>query len=159
VSWTVYAEKFVTADFSGSLPRVYQPFTVARDVKIKAMRTWFVFYNSPLFTTLGMRIYDDRGGSPQTVRATFDKTWVPGEANTNTYGLLEIYFDFNNPLWLKAGTYHLAPWAVGPTFDSSSHLAWVKGFPDPNMDVGAITISLATMPTVPYYVALIGSEK
>lgn len=155
--WSLYGERFSDSDFSGA-PRVYQPFTLTKNLKLKALRTSFVFYGSPAYTSLGMRIYDDKGGVPTTLKATFDKIWAPAELLTLNYGVKEIWFDFDNALWLRKGTkYHLAPYIVGSSFSGASHVSWVHGFPDPNTETLA-TLSIANIMNVPYFMALIGAE-
>ncbi len=158
MSWTVYGERMLSTDFTGT-PRVYQPFSFATDVRLKAIRTWFVHFNSPVYTTLGMRIYDDAGASvPTALRNTFTKTWVRSDILSDAYGIHEVYFDFTNPLWMKAGqTYHFAPYVVGNAFTDLSYLSWVRGFPDPN-STHVIPVTLASISRIPFWLACIGAD-
>ena len=159
MSWTVYGERLLSTDFTGS-PRVYQPFTLNRETKVKALRTWFVAYGTPAFTNLSMRIYDAKSGVPTVLKHTFDKVWTPGQIlETHGYGLKEIYFDFTTPAWLRRDTtYCLVPWVSGNSFSATSFLSWVRGFPDPNT-THAVTLAPSNISKVPYYMALIGADK
>lgn len=156
--WTVFAERFSDADFAGTIPTIYQPFTPVNDVLLKAIRTWFVVYNSPAFTSISMKIFDDRAGAPAGLRNTFEKTWALADFQTAGYGLKELWFDFANPIKLKGGTtYHAAPWISGSAFSDTSMVSWVKGFPDPNLTTATVVKTIA-VPTLPFYLALIGAE-
>lgn len=147
-----------TADFGGD-PVIYQPFTLARSTRIKAIRTWFIVYN-PTFTLMGMQIWDDRAGAPVELLHTFDKTYAPGDLmTTHDYGAKEIYFDFTLPRWLRKGTmYHLVPTFTGVAFDSSSHLAWVHGYPDPNTTID-VTLGPSKISSTPFYLSVIGDNR
>lgn len=158
MSWRLYGARLEDADFGGH-PAIYQPFTLARSTRVKAIRTWFILYN-PTFTTMSMEIWDDRAGAPATLLHTFDKTWTKAELLlTEGYGAKEFYFDFLNARWLRKGTmYHLVPKFTGQTFDASSHLAWVHGYPDPNTDIG-ITLSNVNIPSAPFWMSVIGDDR
>lgn len=156
---TVYGNRFVTADFSGS-PVHYQSFTVPKLTKVKAISSWFVIYNSPVFTTFSMRIYANQNSLPTDLLYTLSKTFVLSDLlTTHPYGLKEVRFDNTLPIWLHADTtYHLVPWISGATLTAASHISWVKGYPDPNT-----TNSVPTRPdkiaTLPYYMAMIGADE
>lgn len=157
MTWSFYGEKFVNSDFSG-VPRVYQPFTIPNTARLKAVRSFFVFYNTPTFTALSMRIYANNLGLPTDLLYTFDKTWALGDACTAAYGAKEIYFDFTNPIWLRAGMYHLVPWISGASFSDTSHVSWAKGFPDPNIG-NTPSIDMKNLAHMPQYAAFIGAEE
>lgn len=155
--WTIYGERFSDSDFSGT-PRVYQPFTLERSLKLKALRTWFAFYNNPSFTTLRMRIYEGAGGVPAVQLAEFETQWALADILSANYGAKELYFSFTNPLWLRKGTtYYLVPYIAGSALTSSAHVAWVKAFPDPCTTVSA-ELSVAKMQSIPFRMALIGAD-
>lgn len=156
--WTLYGERFSDSDFSGA-PRVYQSFSILRSLKLKALRTAFVYFNNPTFTELQMRIYNDNGsGAPSDLLATFDKKWTPLQITSYDYAGLEIYFDFTNPIKLARNTtYHLVPWLTGSALSSASHLAWMKGYPDANT-TNAESVELANLGSSPFYMALIGAK-
>lgn len=158
MSWTVYGERFIDSDFSGS-PRVFQPFTLARDTKLKALMTWFILVNAPSLTTLGMKIYDDKNGSPTVLKATFTKTFTLAQAlTTYNHGIKQLGFDFTNPLWLKADTtYHFVPYVAGSALTNASHIAWMRGFPDPNT-TQTVTLAPTKISQVPFYLGLIGAD-
>lgn len=158
MSWDFYANRFETSDFAGA-PLIYQPFTLPRDTRVKALRTWFVFYNNPVFDSLTMRIYGSNNGVIGDLLTTFDKVWTLSEITTFDYASLEIWFDFTNEFWLSGGVeYFLAPDFDSPSFSSSSHVSWVKGFPDPNTTTFGEDVLLTNLNNLPYYIAFISDE-
>lgn len=157
--WSVFAERFQDSDFSGT-PRMYQPFTVPKLTKVKSARLWFVFKNSPTFSGLSLRIHADQSGVLTDQLFTFDTVHTLATAlSTYGNGLKELYFDVANPIWLHPDTtYHLAPIVSGSTLTEASHIAWVRGFPDPNTDT-SVTISSSNIGRIPFYMSFIGADK
>jgi len=157
MSWVLYGERLTDSYFSGS-PAIYQPFNVLRNLKLKAIRSWFIYFNNPSFTSLGARIYNDNGaGAPSDLLYTSTKTWTAADITTYDYAAKELYFDFTNPVKLRAGvTYHFVPWVNGSALTSAAHLAWVKGYPDKNTSNGE-SAELANVGNNPFYLALIGA--
>ena len=159
MTWTIWGERFKNSDFSGD-PRVTQPFTLAENTKIKSLRTWFVIFNDPSFTELSMDIRADQGGVATETIYTFDKVWTLAEMlEVESYGLKEIYFDFDVPKVLKADTqYHLVPVVSGAAFTAGSHLSWVRGFPDPNT-THSVPLSIHQISNLPFYMSFIGDDR
>lgn len=156
--WTVYGERLIDDDFSGT-PNVYQPFVLQKSLKLKALRTWFISHNNPTFTVLEMRIYESAGGGVPTAQLVeCSNAWTLAELTSMDYGLKEIYFEFTNPIKLRRGTtYYLVPWVTGSSFTADSHLAWVRGFPDPNTSNTNYEAS-PNVARAPFYMGLIGAE-
>jgi hypothetical protein len=154
----VYGEKFDTSDAALTIPRIYQKTRINKDFVLKALRTHIVIYGSPVFTQLEMRIYSDKAGSPLRLIHTFDKIWTLAELSALPYAYKEIYFDFSTSRFLKGlDYYHFALWPTGYTGTSESHIAWVRGYPDPNNTID-VTLSPSKISTVPFYMGFIGGE-
>lgn len=153
----VYADSFANADFSGA-PRLSQPFTLNRNTKVKAASTKFVIYNSPTFTTLGLRIYADRQGRPSELLHTFTKTFTLAQLTTLAYAHVEARFDLTNIIWLRKDVqYHLVPWVTGASFDTTHYIAWMKGYPDPST-THSTPINSFNVSGAPFHMALIGAD-
>lgn len=129
-------------------PRVYQPMVLSKNRIVKAFRTWVLVYNSPSFTTLSLNVMSNLGAIPGQVIFTSENSYVLNDIATDAFAVKEIFFDFINPIFLRKGTYHLALNATDYVGDSSSHLGWVRGTPDPNnqIDVSNNTQNIARMP-------------
>lgn len=157
MGYRCWGERFLTANFSGT-PVHSQRLEMANDTVLKAVRSRFVIYNNPTFTLLSMKIYSDVDGNPGQLLYTSSKTWIKSEITSYDHGAIEIYFDFDSEPPLAAGmVYHLVPWLTGYTGDGTSHVAWVKAFPDPYYDTG-LTVEHVELATLPYVVGLIGAD-
>lgn len=148
MTWSLFAERIETADMAGN-PRVFMPISFGRKRNLKAMRTWVIYFNSPVFTSLHLDIYSDRDNSPGTLLFRSSKAWTPADVSTEPYAAQELWFDFDNPISLKKSeTYHLAIYASDYVGDHASHLAWVRGIPDPNnaIDISETTRNIGRWP-------------
>lgn len=128
--WRVWGEILETSDLSGT--RVYQPYKPNKNIVIIGCRVWIVVYNDPSFTDLNMKIYsNDSDDAPEALLATSTDVRTKSEIITDTNGVKEIYFNFNNFGMQKNDTYNFVLNGSGYTGSSSSHLAWMRGYPDP----------------------------
>jgi hypothetical protein len=158
MSWRVYADRYVTADFSGA-PTKWQAFTPPNDIALKAIRSWFVFFNNPSMTDIRMRIYSFKGSTVRQLLHTSDENLTKAEILTENYGHRDIYCGFTNAPYLKGGdTYALVPWITGYTGDADSHVAWTKNFPtlvyDHTPDLNGVT----DLYDCPYDFTIIGAN-
>lgn len=161
MSWTLYGARLETSDFGGA-PVVFQPFTLPRRTRLKALRTWIINYNNPAFDLFSMQIWSDVGGRPGQLLHTFTKTYVPADLESvdGNYRALEIYFDFEEAKHLpKSVPMHLVPVFTNPTFVEASHIAWVYGFPDPNTSYEGLILDTAKITSTPFYAAFIGDDR
>lgn len=154
-----WGERLETADFASSLPRVSMPVVFENNTVLKAVRTWVGLHNVPDFSTMEFRVYSDLGGTgPGQVLATATKTWTRLQISTASHAAREIYFDFDSPPALKAGTrYWFALWLNAYTGNASTHVYWIKGFPDPVYDEG-LTVNQIKVGVLPFKVGFIGGE-
>jgi hypothetical protein len=129
MSWLVHAERFETADMTPPF-RVYMPFSVTQKVRLKALRTWIVVYNDPVFTSIEMRLYSSRNGVPQKLLNTSNAI-LKATLHTLDHGCKEVGFEFDNAEALEADReIILVPYITGYTGNDSSHLAWRREYED-----------------------------
>lgn len=156
MGYRCWAERFVTADFSGT-PVHYQSLKPTDSIALKAIRSRFVIYNSPTFTTLSMRVYSGVSSAPGALLHTFDTTWTKAQITSYANAAMEIYFEFTNPRHFHSGdTYYFVPWITGYTGDENSHVGWIKAFPDPAYTTG-LTVNPTTIAALPYNIGIIGA--
>lgn len=155
MGYRCWAERFVTADFSGS-PVHYQKVTPTNSIALKSIRSRFVVYNTPAMTSLGLRIYSNANSAPGTLLYTSSTTWTKNQITTLAHGAREIYFEFSAPHLIGGNSYYLVPWITGYTGNESSHIGWVKAFPDPTYVTG-LTIEARSVSVLPYSFGIIGA--
>lgn len=156
MGYRCWGERFVTSDFA-SAPVHYQRFVFPESYALKAIRSRFVIYNNPTFSSLEMRIYSAIGTSLGQLLYTSTKTWTKSEITSENNASREIYFDFDfNPYFRGNDSIFLVPWLTGYTGTAASHVAWVKGYPDPAYTTG-LTINIISAAKMPYAVGFIGA--
>jgi hypothetical protein len=163
MSWKVFAERLETADMNygmGDPPAHYQSVVFTNDIHLKAVRTWVIMFNSPVFDSLQMKIFQDDGaGSPSdgVVYATMDKVYTLADITTEDYCAKEIYFDNTNAIPLVGGcTYHFMLYAENYTGNSTSHVGWMKYVND--FPHTGYTPNMKLLGVAPYKIAFIGSK-
>lgn len=156
MSWRIIAERFDTADFSGS-PVHSARAVFTYDTALKAVRTWVVFFNTPSFSSLEMRIYSNASNATSQLLHTFTKTWTLAEITDQPYAVQEIYFDTTYAFPLIGGeTYHFVLWANGYTGNSTTHIGWVKAVAD--SIYSGWTPDMVGLGVAPYKIAYIGAK-
>lgn len=124
---THFGEVLLTADASNL--RVFQPVVSDSSISFIANRTWFIFYNNPVFTSMSMDIYTNSpDDTPEALYASSSNSWLKADILTAANAAKSMNFNFDN-LNLKAGErYHLLVRIAGYTGTNSSHIAWYKNF-------------------------------
>lgn len=124
---THFGEVLLTADASNL--RVFQPVVSDSSISFIANRTWFIFYNNPVFTSMSMDIYTNSpDDTPEALYASSSNSWLKADILTAANAVKSMNFNFDN-LNLKAGErYHLLVRIAGYTGTNSSHIAWYKNF-------------------------------
>lgn len=151
----VYGEWLATAD--GSNLRVYQQFTPARNMVLRAARTSLIIFNNPTFTAVTMKVYSNSGGAPRSLIATSTNSQLKADLHTLNHALKSTYFEFNY-LPLKADeTYHMVLGISGYTGTTSAHIAWAHSYPRPaytlNVDMTFPKLSIS-----PFDLEIIGAD-
>lgn len=156
MGWRVFGNQLLTSDFSGS-PINSQPVKFNTNTVLRGMRTWLIFYNDPVLTSAQMKIYSNRNGSPGQLLFTSTNTLTKSEIITLENGVKEIYFDFDYIPMKDLETYQFALWLNGYTGTASSHVAWMKGWPDPVYRTG-YTPTFTNLLYAPYQMYFIGAD-
>lgn len=159
MSWRVWGDPFETTDLTTS--NKFQSITFGQDLILRAARTWIIVYNNPAFDYLNMKIYSNDASSgantPKKLLATSTNTQLKSSIHTLDNAVKEIWFEFDYPVFNGADIYNFVINGSGYTFAESSHLAWMKGFPNPVYSSG-YTPSMLTIPFAPYELYFIGAE-
>jgi len=154
MTWRVWGERMDTADLSGTTKA--QKFRLNADAPmlLLAIKTWIIFYNDPALTSLSAKIYSDLSDSPDQLLYT-SAALTKAEMITLDNGAKEIYFAFNAPhgvLVSHTDWMHLVLSGSGYTGSSTSHIAWMKAWPNPSLDTG-YTPTATNASTAPYFVS------
>jgi hypothetical protein len=166
MGWKVWGDSFhadqvVLANIQNYPNNIkYQPVIFGRDIVLKAIRTWVIFYNNPPLTSISMKIYSNLTSPvnrPGKLLATSSNALTKSQIITLENGVKEIYFEFNEPVFKALETYNLTLILPGYTGDGSSHISWLKGFPDPVYKTG-YTPSIENMIYAPYQSCFIGAS-
>jgi len=155
MGWKVRAARFLTTELNGTT-LVSQKFRFNKNVVLRGVRSQFVFYNDPAFTTLGFRLYSDRNGEPGKLLYS-SATKTKAEIITLENGVKEPFFSFDLPTFKSTTWLHLVPIATGYTGTGTTFIAWRKAWPDPIYRTG-LTITYTNAPTSPYMIHFIGAE-
>lgn len=155
MGWRVWGDSYSTAALTDK--SMYQQVTFQNNYIIRGVRTWLVVYNDPAFTSINMKVYSNEGGLPRKLLYTSSNVLLKADVHTLANGVKEVYFDFDNASFRSGDSYHFVINAVGYTGSDTSHLAWMKAFPDPVYQTG-LTISFSGLLTFPYQIYFIGSE-
>jgi hypothetical protein len=156
MAWTVYADSYATSELTDTSK--YQPVIFNKHLVLKAVRTWLVNYNNATFTNVSMKIYSDNSNAPKKLLYTSSNSPTKAEIFTDTNGVREFYFDFSTLPTLEADTrYHFVINASGYTGSESSHLAWLKAWPDPYYRTN-LSVTFELLHTAPYALYFIGAE-
>jgi hypothetical protein len=153
--WRVYGEQIFTADVAGSTPVHFQKFKLPSDFVIACIRARIEIFNNPSFSTAQMRIYSNRGNNP--ISLLFTSLAVPKESiHSLNYARKEVPFIFNPKPMLKGGDhYHAVLWLNNYTGNENSHVAWIRGFPDP-INPTNYTTTGEKIAVAPFEIALFG---
>ncbi len=158
MAWRVWGTRWTTSDMTTTT--LSQKFIPNDDILLLAVRTWVIVYNNPTFTALNMKLYSDNGGSVGTLLHTSDNTQLKASIHTSANAVKEIYFEFNAPTGIplkSSDSYHIVINGTGYTGNDSTHLAWMKAFPDPVYQTG-ISVTFNNLAVSPYAMYFIGAR-
>lgn len=155
MSWTVQGARLDTAELNGTT-LVYQRVRFNKDIVLRGLRSWFVAYNDPTFTSLSFRIYSDRASAPGKLLYTSDAVTKVDLLDLGN-GVKEAYWNFDLQTFKGTDWFHFVPVASGYTGTAGSHLAWRKGWPDPVYRTN-FTPTYSNWGTAPYMIYFIGAE-
>lgn len=158
MGWRVWGD---TYDSTASMTdtTLFQPVIFNSNSIIRAARTWVIYFDDPVYTSLNMKIYSNDNNAPKKLlhTSTDVRTIAEIRESGTIAGVREIYFNFADINVKANDTYHFVINAVGYTPAGDSHLAWMKGFPDP-VYAGGYTPAGETLVVAPYQLYFIGSN-
>lgn len=162
MAWRVFGERFETSDFTAPY-RVYQPIKFAsltsKNVRVKAIRTWFIVYNNPTFTSISLKIYSSRSGTPGSLLYTSSNSITKSQLITEDNGPKECFFEFDQPFAVDGNKqYVIVPVLTGYTGDDTSHVAWRRAFPDVVYDDN-LTLTYVKLGVAPFLVSSVVGEE
>jgi hypothetical protein len=156
MGWKVWGEPFETNDLTSTL-RVFQLVKPNKNLILRAIRCWYIFYGDPVFTNLFAEIFSIENNEPKKKLFTSSNLITNSEIISLENGVKEIYFTFND-VNLKSNTqYAFLTRGNGYTGSSSSHIAWKTSFPDPVYTTN-LTLSYENLLRYPYTITFFGSE-
>lgn len=159
MGWQVWGKSIYSSDMNETLG-YYQPTIMHKNIILRAARIWLVFYNDPTFDNVGMSIYtnDDNTTAEDTPAikiADSTNTLTKSQIITESNGVKEIYFKFNDIPLQSDIKYNFMLTSKNYVGSTTSHLAWVKAYPDPVYTEG-YTPTLVNMPNAPFTIYFIG---
>ena len=149
-----------TADNSASAPGVYQKFEVPSNILMRAVRVGVIHYNNPTYTSIQLKIYGNRNGSPGKLLHTSSNSITKATiAAVENHSYKETYFEFIPSPSLRAGEEYFAAIFINGAYvgNSSAHLAWKTTWPDPIFDTG-VTQNQAKAAKYPLDFSIIGTS-
>lgn len=150
----MYGEVLLTADFSST--RVFQKFKPSNNMILQGVTTQIIIYNNPTFTSINMKLYANRSGSPAGLIATSTNSLLKAEIHTQAHAWKNVYFDFADFVLKADDTYHLVLSGSGYTGTASSHIAWKHSFPDPAYQTN-VDMSLEALAISPFDLTIHGA--
>lgn len=163
MGWTVWGDPWLTtAQMTDTT--LFQTVQMNSDVILRAVRTWIIYVANPTYTSLSMKIYSNEvvsgNNTPRKLLHTSTDVRTPAEIKGATdlaNGVREIYFNFDDVNLRGADKYNFVINASGYTPSGNSHLAWMKGFPDP-VNATGYTPALQKIGIAPYQIYFIGGQ-
>lgn len=157
--WTVYGDPWESGELANT--NKFQTIKYKDNIILKAIRTWVIVVNDPTFTNLTMKIYSNTvvssDNTPVKLLYTSTNTLTKSEIITLANGVKEIYFTFDDVPMQEETLYNLVINGAGYVYSSSSHLAWMKAWPDPVYTAG-YTPTSESLAVAPYQVYAIGGK-
>lgn len=138
---------------------LYQPVLFNRDTVLRAARTWIIVVGDPVFESLSMKIHSNRViddfDTPGKILHSSIDVRTKSEIHTLANGVKEIFFTFADIPLKGSEVYNFVINGEGYMPAPSSHLAWMKGFPDPVYATG-YSPAIETINRAPFQIYFIG---
>ena len=157
MTYKVWAVDFTSDDMTGISKFV--TFKPNENITVRALRTNFIVYNDPVFTSLNAKIYSV-GPDNVPVELIYSSTDVRTKAEIHTLpnGDKSTYFTFNDVL-IQANTYYnLVINGTGYIPTTNSYLAWRLAFPDPVYRDPLFTYGFSNINRCPYALEIIAGD-
>lgn len=152
-----YGKPFESADMTGTT--MYIRMRPNDDTVLKAIRTWVIFNNySAALTGLQCKIYSDNASqTPGALIATSTNSFSKADIITETSGVKEIYFLFDEISLHTSTFYHFVLNASAYTYSSSAHIAWRHAWPDPVYRTN-LPLTFESLAVSPFFLTVIGAD-
>lgn len=139
MSFRVWYDPFVTDLTSYELTQRFKP---SLKITPNVVRANFVMFNVPTITALNCRIYSEsmQSNGTYSVGKLIDSSAARTVSTITTIknGVYDLYFQFSNGSFLNENSYYYITFtATGYTFSESSHLGWLRDWPEPNYGTGS----------------------
>lgn len=140
---------------------MFQPVKPNKNMILRAIRTWLIFYNNPTVTSFSVDIYSDRPNGTQHEPGVLLHSSTNSQAKSSIItldnGYKETYFTFDD-VNLNANTwYNFVLSASGYSYQANSYVAWRLGFPDPVYSTNLV-VATSKLARFPFAMYLIGAE-
>ena len=162
MGWRVWGDPFESGELLTTAK--FQTVQMNSDVILRAVRTWVIYVEDPVYTSLSMKIYSNEvvsgSNTPRKLLHTSTDVRTPAEIKGVTdlpHGVREIFFNFNDVNLKGADKYNFVLNGSDYAPSGDSHLAWMKGFPDPVNSTG-YTPYIERIGVAPYQIYFIGGQ-
>lgn len=161
MTWRVYARPWETSELTDS--SVYQPIKFPYNMTVRAVRIRLVFIGDPTFTSINCKVFKNATttANPEPFGSAL---FTSSDSRTKAelvllqdHGIKETYFEFDDVTFRKGVWYHFVINGSGYTYAESSHLAWMKVFPDPYYPA-SYTPNAITIGSCPFAISFIGAK-
>jgi len=133
MAWSVYGNEFLAGELANT--NMFCTVEPNKDLILRAMRTWLIFYNDPTFTNLTAKLYSNDTSSGINacgeLIANSTTTLTKAQILTLDNGVKEIYFEFDDVPLDSETKYNFVINGTGYSYSAGSHIAWRKGWPKP----------------------------
>lgn len=148
MSYRVWYDPFVTDLTSYELTQRFKP---SLKITPNVVRATFLMFNVPTITDLTCRIYSEsmQSNGNYSVGKLIDSsaTRTIGSITTIKNGVYDLYFQFSNASFLSDKSYYYVTFtASGYSYSESSHLGWLRDWPEQNYGTGSQMNDLDTAP-------------
>lgn len=152
---TVWANPFTSSEMTNT--DKFIKFKTNKNLVVKGVRTAFVVYNDPVFTSLNAKIYSEDAGPGELLYTSIDSR-TKAEIHTLANGVKETYFTFNDIPLQSDTEYNLVINGSGYAPTDNSYLAWKAAFPDPIYSDPGFQYIFTTLNRCPFEMYLIAGE-
>jgi len=156
MSWSIYGNTYESdADLTNMIHTCRAKMN--KDIFLRYVRTWVIFYDDPGIINLTMKIYYDENESKGDLLYSSSTTHTKAEMITLDNGAKDLYFQFADVELDGDNYYHFVLTGTSSGLSSSSYIAWKTSFPRPVYQDG-FTQSSRNLPQYPYSLVIIGAE-
>lgn len=148
MTYRVWYEPFTTSLSSYELHQRFKP---SLKITPNIIHGTFVMYNVPTITSLTCHIYSEsfQADGTYSIGNLLESSTPKNIASVTSIknGIYDLYFQFSNASFLSDVSYYYITFtASGYTYSESSHIGWLRDWPEPNYGTGSTFNDLDTAP-------------